>query len=207
VGRELLELFDIPVGCFRSPHFERVSGATSARLCRNVPVAGIVGDQQAALFGQRCAAAGLVKCSSRTGCFMMMNTGTKPIRSRNALLTTIAWSIGGKVTYALEGGIFVAEEAVGWLQEGLGLIRKQSDIEKLAATVPDNGGVYMVPAFSGLGAPHWNRRARGLRVGLTPAATAAIGPSTSKASLSDERRAECDEADWASRSRDSGRRR
>lgn len=172
--RELLELFDIPVGMLPEVRTSsEVYGATSAPVfAENVPVAGIVGDQQAALFGQRCAAAGMVKCSYGTGCFMMMNTGTKPIRSRNALLTTIAWSIGGKVTYALEGGIFVAEEAVGWLQEGLGLIRKQSDIEKLAATVPDNGGVYMVPAFSGLGAPHWNRRARGLLVGLTPAATA-----------------------------------
>lgn len=167
--RELLAFFGIPACMLpRVRPSSEVYGVTREPfLADGVPIAGIVGDQQAALFGQRCVSPGMVKCSYGTGCFMMMNTGNTPIRSKNNLLTTIAWAVDGQVVYALEGGIFVAEAALEWLREGLGLIRETSDAEKLAATVPDNGGVYMVPAFEGLGAPHWQRQARGTLMGLT----------------------------------------
>jgi glycerol kinase len=132
-----------------------------------IPVAGIAGDQQAALFGQACTKPGMVKNTYGTGCFMLMQTGPKPIASRNNLLTTIAWRIGSKTEYALEGSIFIAGAVVQWLRDELGIISSSSEVESLAARVPDNGGVYVVPAFAGLGAPHWDQYARGAIVGLT----------------------------------------
>jgi glycerol kinase len=141
-------------------------------LAAKVPVAGIAGDQQAALFGQMCLRPGLLKHTYGTGGFMVLNTGDTPIVSKNNLLTTIAWKINGKVTYALEGSIFIAGAVVQWLRDGLGLIKHSADVEPLAKTVPDNGGVYLVPAFAGLGAPHWDQFARGTIIGLTRGTTA-----------------------------------
>jgi glycerol kinase len=132
-----------------------------------VPIAGIAGDQQAALFGQACTKPGMVKNTYGTGCFMLMHTGTKPIRSRNNLLTTVAWRIGRRTEYALEGSIFVAGAVVQWLRDELGIIASSAEVEALAARVPDSGGVVVVPAFAGLGAPHWDAYARGLIIGLT----------------------------------------
>jgi len=137
-----------------------------------LPIAGIAGDQQAALFGQRCVAPGMVKNTYGTGCFMLMHTGTRPVDSHSHLITTIAWQRGVQRDFALEGSIFVAGAAVQWLRDGLGLIRSADEVEALAASVPDNGGVYMVPAFAGLGAPHWDPYARGILAGLTRGATA-----------------------------------
>lgn len=142
-------------------------------LGKPIPVAGIAGDQQAALFGQACHEPGMVKNTYGTGCFMLMNTGDKPIRSKNKLLTTIAWTIQGKTEYALEGSVFVGGAVVQWLRDGLGILQKSSDVEELARQVPDNGGVYFVPAFTGLGTPHWNPNARGTITGLTRGSTAA----------------------------------
>ncbi len=138
-----------------------------------IPIAGMAGDQQAALFGQACTQPGMVKNTYGTGCFMLMNTGTKPIVSKNNLLTTVAWRVGGRTEYALEGSIFIAGAVVQWLRDGLGLIKTSGEIESLAAQVPDNGGVVLVPAFAGLGAPHWDQYARGLVAGLTRGTTAA----------------------------------
>jgi glycerol kinase len=138
-----------------------------------IPIAGIAGDQQAALFGQACTQSGMVKNTYGTGCFMLMNTGTKPVVSKRNLLTTIAWRIGGRTEYALEGSIFIAGAVVQWLRDGLGLIKTSADVEALAARVPDNGGAYLVPAFAGLGAPHWDQYARGLIAGLTRGTSAA----------------------------------
>jgi glycerol kinase len=149
-----------------------VYGETHA-LGASIPIAGIAGDQQAALFGQACTKPGMVKNTYGTGCFMLMNTGTKPITSRNKLLTTVAWKINGKTEYALEGSIFVAGAVVQWLRDGLGMIASSSEIEALAAQAPDTGGVYLVPAFAGLGAPHWDQYARGIMVGLTRGTTRA----------------------------------
>ncbi len=132
-----------------------------------IPIAGIAGDQQAALFGQMCTQAGRVKNTYGTGCFMLMNIGEQAIPSKHKLLTTIAWKIQGKTEYALEGSIFIAGAVVQWLRDGLGLIRSASEIEALALSVPDNGGVYLVPAFAGLGAPHWDPYARGILAGIT----------------------------------------
>jgi glycerol kinase len=140
---------------------------------RGVPVAGIAGDQQAALFGQGCFTPGMAKNTYGTGCFMLMNTGTRPVASRHRLLSTIAWRIAGRTEYALEGSVFVGGAVVQWLRDGLGLISKSSDVEALAAQVPDNGGVTIVPAFAGLGAPHWDPGARGAIVGVTRGTTAA----------------------------------
>ncbi|HTU03003.1 MAG TPA: glycerol kinase GlpK, partial [Candidatus Sulfotelmatobacter sp.] len=140
---------------------------------RGVPVAGIAGDQQAALFGQGCFKAGMAKNTYGTGCFMLMNTGSRPVASRNRLLTTIAWRIGGRTEYALEGSVFVGGAVVQWLRDGLGLISRSSDVEALAARVPDSGGVAIVPAFAGLGAPYWDPAARGAIVGVTRGTTAA----------------------------------
>ncbi len=137
-----------------------------------IPVAGIAGDQHAALFGQMCTQSGMVKNTYGTGCFMLMNIGKKPRPSANNLLTTVAWKIGKQPEYALEGSIFIAGAVVQWLRDGLGLIKKAEDVEKLARSVPDNGGVYLVPAFAGLGAPHWDPYARGSISGLTRGATA-----------------------------------
>jgi glycerol kinase len=130
-------------------------------------VAGIAGDQQAALFGQACFDAGEAKNTYGTGCFLLMNTGTKPVTSENRLLTTVAWKCDGQVDYALEGSVFIGGAVVQWLRDELGIIESSSDIQKLAAQVPDTGGVYFVPAFVGLGAPHWDPHARGMIIGLT----------------------------------------
>jgi len=144
---------------------------TSALGLGHVPIAGIAGDQQAALFGQLCTEPGLTKNTYGTGCFMLQCTGPKAVASKNQLVTTVAWTIGGKTDYALEGSVFIAGAVVQWLRDGLGLIRTAEEVNKLAATVPDNGGVYLVPAFTGLGAPHWDAYARGTIVGLTRGST------------------------------------
>ena len=136
-----------------------------------VPIAGIAGDQQAATFGQMCLTPGSVKCTYGTGCFILCNTGEKPVFSRNNLITTVAWQIDGKTTYALEGSIFIGGAVVQWLRDGLGLIKESAEVEQLAASVEDNGGVYFVPAFTGLGAPHWDPYARGMIAGLTRGVT------------------------------------
>jgi glycerol kinase len=138
-----------------------------------VPIAGVAGDQQAALLGQACLAPGMVKNTYGTGCFLLMNTGERPIPSRHELLTSPAWRLGGRTAYALEGSVFVAGAVVQWLRDGLGLIRSSAEIEALAASVPDAGGVVLVPAFTGLGAPHWDAYARGALVGITRGTTAA----------------------------------
>ena len=140
---------------------------------RGVPISGIAGDQQAALFGQACWTPGMAKNTYGTGCFLLMHTGQKPVASKNQLLTTIAWKLDGRLEYALEGSVFIGGAVVQWLRDGLGLIAKSVDVEKLAARVKDNGGVYLVPAFAGLGAPHWDAGARGAIVGLTRGSNAA----------------------------------
>jgi glycerol kinase len=151
-----------------------VYGHTKTTLfAHEVPIAGIAGDQQAALFGQMCTEPGAVKNTYGTGCFLLMNSGEKPIMSSNNLLTTIAWKIGDKVSYALEGSIFVAGSVVQWLRDGLGIIRSSSEVEALAASVPDNGGVYFVPALTGLGAPYWDQYAKGSLYGISRGTTAA----------------------------------
>jgi glycerol kinase len=138
----------------------------------DVPIAGIAGDQQAALFGQACHAPGLAKNTYGTGCFMLMNTGREAVASKNNLVTTVAWQRDGTTDYALEGSVFIAGAVVQWLRDGLGVIRQSADVEALASTVEVNGGVYFVPAFAGLGAPHWDAYARGAMFGLTRGATA-----------------------------------
>jgi glycerol kinase len=146
--------------------------AKTGLFANEVPIAGIAGDQQAALFGQMCTTPGAVKNTYGTGCFLLMNTGEKPILSKNSLLTTVAWKIGDTVNYALEGSIFVGGSVVQWLRDGLGLIKSSGEIEALAGTVEDNGGVYFVPALTGMGAPYWDQYARGTIVGLTRGTTA-----------------------------------
>lgn len=171
---ELLEMFNIPASMLpvvRSS--SEIYGKTSGQLGFGIPIAGIAGDQQASLFGQMCIEPGMVKNTYGTGCFMMMNIGNKPIASKSQLLTTIAWQIGNDTQYALEGSIFIAGAVVQWLRDGLGIIKKSEDIEKLAAKVKDSDGVYFVPAFAGLGAPHWNQHARGTIVGITRGTTSA----------------------------------
>ena len=138
-----------------------------------IPIAGMAGDQQAALFGQACFDSGEGKCTYGTGAFLLVNTGTSPVPSSNGLLTTVAWQIGDKTHYALEGSAFIAGAAVQWLRDGLGIIKQSPEIEELAASVPDSGGVVFVPALTGLGAPHWNAEARGVIAGLTRGATSA----------------------------------
>lgn len=170
---ELLDLLNIPASMMpQVKSSSEVYGETDL-LGGNVPVAGIAGDQQAALFGQMCTEPGSVKNTYGTGCFLLMNTGEKPIMSKNNLLATIAWKIGDKVDYALEGSIFVAGSVVQWLRDGLGIIKNSSEVEALAASVPDNGGVYMVPALTGLGAPYWDQYAKGGIFGITRGTTAA----------------------------------
>ena len=173
--KELLELFGIPESMMpQVKSSSEIYGYTKTTLfAHEVPVAGIAGDQQAALFGQMCTDPGSVKNTYGTGCFLLMNTGEKPIMSHNNLLTTIAWKIGDKVNYALEGSIFVAGSVVQWLRDGLGIIRSSSEVEALAASVPDNGGVYYVPALTGLGAPYWDQYAKGCIYGLSRGTTAA----------------------------------
>jgi glycerol kinase len=138
-----------------------------------IPVAGLIGDQQGALFGQACFAVGSAKCTYGTGAFILLNTGTRPVPSRSGMLTTVAWQLGDQVTYALEGSAFVAGAAVQWLRDGLGLFRDSAEVEALAASVPDSGGVVFVPALTGLGAPHWRPEARGLISGITRGTTKA----------------------------------
>jgi len=151
----------------------KLADADAAVFGRALPIAGIAGDQQAALFGQRCVVPGMVKNTYGTGCFMLMHTGEQPVDSHSRLLTTVAWQQGSRREFALEGSVFVAGAAVQWLRDGLGLIRSAEEVEALAASVPDAGGVYLVPAFTGLGAPHWDPFARGLIAGLTRGTTAA----------------------------------
>ena len=173
--KELLTLFGIPESMMpQVKSSSEIYGYTKTTLfAHEVPIAGIAGDQQAALFGQMCTEPGAVKNTYGTGCFMLMNSGERPIMSSNNLLTTIAWKIGDKVNYALEGSIFVAGSVVQWLRDGLGIIRSSSEVEELAASVPDNGGVYFVPALTGLGAPHWDQYAKGSIYGLSRGSTAA----------------------------------
>lgn len=166
---ELLQIMNIPKSILPEVRSSsEVYGHTQQILTSaEIPVAGIAGDQQSALFGQMCTQPGMVKNTYGTGCFMLMNTGDKPIESKNNLLTTIAWSVNGKVQYALEGSVFIAGAVVQWLRDGLKLIQKSGDVEELSKREDDNGGVFMVPAFTGLGAPYWNQHARGIIVGLT----------------------------------------
>jgi glycerol kinase len=167
--QELLDLFDIPAAILPEvKSSSEVYGETTGNvLAAKIPIAGIAGDQQAALFGQMCTEVGMVKNTYGTGCFMLMNIGDKPIVSQNNLVTTIAWKINGKVQYALEGSIFIGGAVVQWLRDGLGIISSSADVEALAQKVPDTGGVYLVPAFAGLGAPHWDQDARGTITGIT----------------------------------------
>ena len=171
---ELLDLMDIPISMMPEVRSSsEVYGKTSGNVfAEGVPVAGMAGDQQAALFGQMCTEPGSVKNTYGTGCFMLMNTGTEPIMSKNNLLTTIAWKIGDTVNYALEGSIFVGGSVVQWLRDGLGIIKSSSEVEELSATVPDNGGVYFVPALTGMGAPWWDQYAKGCIHGITRGTTA-----------------------------------
>ena len=170
---ELLALLDIPPSVL--PTVVASSGTCAHAVLRGatVPIAGIAGDQQAALFGQACLSPGLAKNTYGTGCFLLLNTGRTAVLSRNNLLSTIAWTRDGVTSYALEGSVFIAGAVVQWLRDGLQLVRTSQDVEALAASVPDNGGVFMVPAFAGLGAPHWDAYARGAIFGLTRGTTGA----------------------------------
>lgn len=172
---ELLGLFDIPVSMMPEvKSSSEIYGYTTTTIfAHRVPIAGIAGDQQAALFGQMCVEPGAVKNTYGTGCFLLMNTGDRPIFSSNRLLTTVAWQLDGKVSYALEGSIFVAGSVVQWLRDGLKCISSSADVEVLASSVPDTGGVYFVPALTGLGAPYWNQYARGVISGISRGTTAA----------------------------------
>lgn len=173
--QSLLELFGIPAAMLpQVKSSSEIYGHTQSILTSHpVPIAGIAGDQQAALFGQQCTVPGMVKNTYGTGCFMLMNTGEKPVASTNQLLTTIAWQINGVTHYALEGSVFIAGAVVQWLRDGLKIIRTSADIETLAAEVTATDGVYVVPAFAGLGAPYWNQHARGTIVGITRGTTSA----------------------------------
>jgi glycerol kinase len=172
---ELLKLFSIPKSLLPEVKpSSKIYGTTGDIIPEiKIPIAGIAGDQQAALFGQMCTQPGMVKNTYGTGCFMLMNTGDKAIISKNNLLTTIAWQIDGKTEYALEGSVFIAGAVVQWLRDGLKIIRTSSEVEQLVSTVEDSEGVYIVPAFAGLGAPHWNQHARGSIFGLTRGSTQA----------------------------------
>ncbi len=172
---DLLRLLRVPASMLpdvrsSSEIYGRVSTTLGAG---GVPIAGIAGDQQAALFGQMCVSPGLTKNTYGTGCFLLQNTGERPAASRNRLLSTVAWRVGGKTMYALEGSVFIGGAVVQWLRDGLGIIRESSDVEELALSVADSGGVYLVPAFAGLGAPHWDPYARGTIVGITRGTKAA----------------------------------
>ena len=170
---ELLEMFGIPRSMMPEVRSSsEVYGHTKTTIfAHKVPVAGIAGDQQAALFGQMCTEPGMVKNTYGTGCFLLMNSGEKPIMSQNNLITTVAWKIGDKVNYALEGSIFVGGSVVQWLRDGLGVISSSSEVEELASRVPDTNGVYFVPALTGLGAPWWDQYARGTIVGISRGTT------------------------------------
>ncbi len=166
---ELLDLMGIPESMLPEV---KSSSEVYGESFYGIPISGIAGDQQAAMFGQMCLQPGMLKNTYGTGSFIMFNTGEEAISSENNLLTTIGYGLDGKVTYALEGSIFIAGAVVQWLRDGLGIIKSSSDVEALANSVPDNGGVYLVPAFAGLGAPHWDQRARGAMFGLTRASSA-----------------------------------
>jgi glycerol kinase len=171
--KDLLKLFDIPASMLPEVRSSsEIYGMTQNLLtASSIPVSGIAGDQQSALFGQMCTQPGMVKNTYGTGCFMLMNTGTKPVISKNNLLTTIAWKVNGEVQYALEGSVFIGGAVVQWLRDGLHIIQTSADVEELALKVQDNGGVYLVPAFTGLGAPYWNQHARGMIAGITRGTT------------------------------------
>ncbi|MBW3468757.1 glycerol kinase GlpK [Arthrospiribacter ruber] len=173
--KELLELFDIPKSILpevrsSSEEYGKTSGDI---LSHQIPIAGIAGDQQAALFGQQCVEPGMAKTTYGTGCFMVMNTGERPVTSGNRLLTTIAWEVNGKVSYALEGSVFIGGAAIQWLRDGLDFFKDAKESQKLAESLDDNDGVYFVPALSGLGAPHWDQNARGAYFGITRGTTIA----------------------------------
>lgn len=172
---KLLDILDIPKAMLPVvKDSSTMFGETDPEIFgRAIPITGIAGDQQAATFGQGCFKPGMVKNTYGTGCFTLMNTGSKAVASKNGLLTTIGWGIDGKITYCLEGSVFIAGAAVQWLRDGLGIIKHSSDVEKLAASVSDAGGVYVVPAFVGLGAPYWDQYARGTIVGIERSTTAA----------------------------------
>jgi glycerol kinase len=171
---ELLKALHVPRSILpAAKSSSEVYGEATVDTLAGIPIAGIAGDQQAALFGQMCSKPGMVKNTYGTGSFMLMNTGTDPIASKNKLITTIAWRQGGHTYYALEGSVFITGAVVQWLRDGLGIIKTSPEVEALAASVPDSGGVLFVPAFVGLGAPHWDAYARGAIVGLTRGSTAA----------------------------------
>ena len=172
---ELMKLLDIPMSMMPAvKSSSEVYGHTKTTIfAHEVPISGIAGDQQAALFGQMCIEPGSIKNTYGTGCFVMLNTGNKPVMSKNNLLTTIAWKIGDQIVYALEGSIYVGGSVVQWLRDGLGFITSSSEIEDLASTVPDSGGVYFVPALTGLAAPYWDQYARGTIIGITRGTTRA----------------------------------
>lgn len=169
---DLLRLFNIPASLLPQVKSSSEVYATTGLFGAEIPVSGIAGDQQAATFGQCCVKPGMVKNTYGTGCFILANTGSKPVRSQNKLLTTVAWQIGGETTYALEGSIFVGGAIVQWLRDGLGLIKSSPEVEQLARSVSDNGGIYLVPALTGLGTPHWDPHARGMVIGITRGTTA-----------------------------------
>jgi glycerol kinase len=173
--KELLALLDIPPAVLPTVHSSsEVYGYTDEGLFSDrIPIAGIAGDQQAATFGQACLHQGMAKNTYGTGCFMLLNTGDRPILSAHKLLSTVAWRLNGHTDYALEGSVFIAGAVVQWLRDGLGIIRSSAEVESLACSVPDNGGVYFVPAFVGLGAPYWDSYARGTIAGLTRGSTSA----------------------------------
>ncbi|MBH2005365.1 MAG: glycerol kinase GlpK [Sphingobacteriia bacterium] len=170
---ELLQLFNIPASMLPAvKSSSEIYGNTETALAaHSVPIAGIAGDQQAALFGQQCTSPGMVKNTYGTGCFMLMNTGDRPVTSTNNLLTTVAWQINGETRYALEGSVFIAGAVVQWLRDGLKIIRSAAEVESLALEVKSTDGVYIVPAFAGLGAPYWNQHAKGTIVGITRGTT------------------------------------
>lgn len=172
---DLLKLLDIPRSMMPEvkSSSEVMAHTKTTIFAHEVPIAGVAGDQQAALFGQMCIEPGSIKNTYGTGCFVMLNVGEKPVLSKNNLLTTVAWKIGDKVNYALEGSIYVGGSVVQWIRDGLGFIKSSSEIEELASTVPDSGGVYFVPALTGLAAPYWDPYARGLICGITRGITRA----------------------------------
>lgn len=172
--QELLDLLTIPASMLPEvKQSSEIYGETATTLfASKIPIAGIAGDQQAALFGQMCVEEGMAKNTYGTGCFLLMNTGNKPVYSQNNLLTTVAWKINGEVTYAMEGSVFVGGAAIQWLRDGLGIIHNSAESETLSASVKDNGGVYFVPALTGLGAPYWDQYARGAIFGITRGTTA-----------------------------------
>ncbi|MGH7243000.1 MAG: glycerol kinase GlpK [Phycisphaerales bacterium] len=170
---ELLKVLGVPRALLPEVRSSSEVYGETTLLGAPIKISGIAGDQQAALFGQNCFERGLAKNTYGTGCFMLMNIGAEPQISKHKLLTTVAWQLGGRTDYALEGSVFIGGAVVQWLRDGLGIIKTSAEVETLAATVPDSGGVYLVPAFAGLGAPHWDQYARGTITGLTRGTTAA----------------------------------